>query len=1610
MAANTDNTQINSFYKGMNSDLSYSMIQDGQYVRGENVRVTGLNQVGEANLTNGVGEIRPIEGVKITESNIQPTKILATGSIRDIGVIVYQDSVDNIWKVGVFKNGHPDDIQVIFNSEEEPQTDKFSIVLHHEIEDLDKLYIADGINPILLVLIKWNGEYFVGQTRKEAESYPKYIYNPLQFAGLVDGQLKSGVVQYAYRLYSKYSIATDMSPTTNLIPIVNKDTLEGYKKDYTSNCGVELFAEFNTKYDFLERIQIYRIHYHENGQLPIISMIYDDYIEKIVFDNPSYHHNTDPNGSVYYIHFIDRGTTELGQISLEEFNSMSGVHIIPKVIENKNDYLFAAQIKDVASDVFNDITNEKLGITIEEVYATLVGDASLSYQEQGAYPGWGRHNTIKRKIEGENWNIFDYSLPDNVENTFEGYKDPSIKYNPTYSNPSVSYYLKSLRRGETYRYGIVLYDISGNSSGAIHICDYTVKDTSTFSGYGGSKYELRVHPVGLRFHINWLPENCVAYEIVRCRRTFADMHNISQGVISKPLKKYRWVNETEGCVSNYPYTPSGFITMQNIRYTGNHIDGHRPQDDQHSIQADNFDESNIVQFVSPEVVYSPDQFKAWMKNVDYKLETKDLLYNDCGYQVNGWYIAAVNNAAIRFTQYGNSQELTISAWPDCYWGRVFYKYRYTKTAEDTNDEAWNWEYVPPTDQIINETLVQRTTEGQNRSYPTAKNIKQKSYTYIKLYNIREIDNKTFNITASMVANDLQWNDIFESTTSDNVVVNKYEDFTQNIGTEEFNNVILGAYYGSNIATKKDAVDNDNVYFNTGENRIELSTNPADGSFNSDDRVFAAAGGRTAVLQLSEPIARENIATTDPSYMYTYLCNIQKDCTPYGGEPSKTDVYYSHGQYFKADQKDGIVFDGDTYILPLEYVSMHKIYFPTAWDTVPSHMIAYSIPVETSINMSYADGDEISKEYTSNGNVTNVQTEPSNVYGVYSQDEPLYSYNTVYSTDTTARLFAPAEDEEDTNAQKSIDYRVMHSNIKSNGEYIDSWLKYQPANYIDVESKYGQITHLRNFHNKLLFWQEQATGLLSVNERVQISDDNNLPLILGTGGVLDRYDYLDDTAGMKKEQYCDAMSDTTLYWYDDDNNEMRAYADGSGIVQLNKVYGTQNLMHEYDDDNTPWMFYDKKYNEAVLDLSNNPKWSIAYNEQVKAFTSLYNVGFDGAVTFKDGIYLLNTNPVQKVTTKTVTKTISYDEENQVVENVVEEIPVTTTIKPTDLGLSVKWADRYLYAPDDKSYGTYVGWGDITGELKVEGYQNYGPQIATNISGDPKYDIATYVLGDGWRLPTREEYNELVTSQDLTWTYDANALMYTVTAKNGNKILLPASASRNYQGILPTGWGSDRQSCQFWLGDSKGAQMANSAHIGSLTSKKQWAYEAFSDKSQHKLIRPVFDGEYTQQYTTVVKPVTSTQKVTRTETVEEIVDVVEGANLQLGKWNEGDVTNFDGKIKSRLQYVVNKNPLTTKVFDNQEIISDYHNNLWTDHSYFTSLHKYNFKSDLNESDDVYHLMMTTREGNYRYAVPRAKYQTWGNRIRGKYMLCTIESAAPEVEASIKYIITKFRTSWS
>jgi hypothetical protein len=48
--------------------------------------------------------------------------------------------------------------------------------------------------------------------------------------------------------------------------------------------------------------------------------------------------------------------------------------------------------------------------------------------------------------------------------------------------------------------------------------------------------------------------------------------------------------------------------------------------------------------------------------------------------------------------------------------------------------------------------------------------------------------------------------------------------------------------------------------------------------------------------------------------------------------------------------------------------------------------------------------------------------------------------------------------------------------------------------------------MKLFKDRLIFWQENATGMLAVNERVVLNDQNDAQVVLGTGGVLERYDY------------------------------------------------------------------------------------------------------------------------------------------------------------------------------------------------------------------------------------------------------------------------------------------------------------------------------------------------------------------------------------------------------------------------------------------------------------------------------------------------------------------------
>lgn len=114
---------------------------------------------------------------------------------------------------------------------------------------------------------------------------------------------------------------------------------------------------------------------------------------------------------------------------------------------------------------------------------------------------------------------------------------------------------------------------------------------------------------------------------------------------------------------------------------------------------------------------------------------------------------------------------------------------------------------------------------------------------------------------------------------------------------------------------------------------------------------------------------------------------------------------------------------------------------------------------------------------------------------------------------------------------------------------------------------------------------------------------------------------------------------------------------------------------------------------------------------------------------------------------------------------------------DLGLpsGLKWATVNLGSDAVDQDGDYYAWGEVTKYLdkKLEKNKMYGTESG-DISGSATHDAATAEWGGTWRIPTEEEFYELIDNCTFEWTTIGRRIGMKVTSKsNGNYIFLPAS---------------------------------------------------------------------------------------------------------------------------------------------------------------------------------------------------------------------------------------------
>ena len=111
-----------------------------------------------------------------------------------------------------------------------------------------------------------------------------------------------------------------------------------------------------------------------------------------------------------------------------------------------------------------------------------------------------------------------------------------------------------------------------------------------------------------------------------------------------------------------------------------------------------------------------------------------------------------------------------------------------------------------------------------------------------------------------------------------------------------------------------------------------------------------------------------------------------------------------------------------------------------------------------------------------------------------------------------------------------------------------------------------------------------------------------------------------------------------------------------------------------------------------------------------------------------------------------------------------------VEAVDLGLSVKWANMNVGAKKESGFGTYFAWG----ETKPKEYYSLGTYAWSKGDSNfllkycvndkvikllPTDDAAHINWGGKWRMPTVEEFDELVDPAKCTWEWTTRKLPLT-----------------------------------------------------------------------------------------------------------------------------------------------------------------------------------------------------------------------------------------------------------
>lgn len=1604
MATEQNNTRINTFTDGMNTDVAYDSMKNSQYIYAINLRPYTTSKINGPQDIAAYGKYGVLTPVYHTDNitfndvytkytgiiDTEPSTISKIITSGDINILIYiYEGLIYLYKISI-----PDEREIstaykynreflCFINTGISDLKNISAVLQYETDRVTNLYLADGKHKIMIINVV-DTDYIKSLRDANGKINIDYIsqnmYFPkkaVKYRAITSGQLKTSQVQYTYRFYKKHGVTSKLAPLSRKFQVINpsRDTEIGCSEDSITSIGLQLQIDINENISQFDRIQVYRIQYVKPNQNADIDLIYDGGFE------------ANKGQEEWSIQIIDNGRKTLQTLTIQEFSQIHGQDIIPKLLEQNQGYLFAGNIKDTTifqlsrddlkkfwvfqftkdvengnhkcycfvdknltedqsvsdpnsipgeqtyigtiSWLMNAFNNPKNSKAYNTDYVNPYSDINHTRYHNYTDSMYDYYGYIGGSGDCISWRLVATELEDGKNNQNASYyfkltngkpvvtseyvsaSTNTVKNakeiltyngfptaNPTHNDAVTSSCIKSLKRGEVYRYGIVLYKEDGTRSDVIWIGDIRIPgpDVIPLTNGENGTYQIGIEFVEEASFFTFAETNHICgYEIVRCQRTNEYSRSLQQVVISSTVRQ----KMIDGYYS--PYYPTGFI-ISNPQYIGytpyealySGIEGApiKKETQWPEEMTSGASDNRLYQIYCPEIQTYVDDVLNKLKVNQISLTPALYLYSSINYNVT-------NDDIIRFTTdnaYDPSTYKQIEKSNEAQRNRIFSLSfvpliaesvnkdgKYTDTSIDTSNYTFG-EYTNLNYKILSYSKDDKSNKTNKLRYlKSASTVYSRRFfrrtgenKYAKDLNPRVFDNRVdvdnvyytretdFNlnqynyykpIQAISSVKMLNWEDGF----SNHIIsggkvenaVKKYKSYIKNISTSNYLNWVCGNKYNIPVGTSNEygwteIPWNNVVEFTNGSNANVHRTR----TYPSIGPIGPAA--RCLIIQLSNDRQELKKDLLVGSYEEHKLND--NGIGYYDDVISKIELNNIFGEVLTTNR---IKQEDKGHVL----IKSH---------TKPSSSIDYKDPEEVSkLNsypgtllceithpaIHYSGKDEFSKQYdTYYGfgdykEIKNDNNAPKSIY-VFTGD----TYTQIYEIEGMYKAYDFNDDKSSLQSMQTIHYIPMESTIN---QYFDYGMNYRNTSNANLQSEAGEIkgvsTQDRPVHQYNLIYSDNGTSnniyspqsvIQSQNtysQRICYSQMKTNGELLNNWNIFKPVDYIDVNPVYGELTDMFTVQDTLYFWQNKGfgklsvNERSLVKDENSNLIQL----GQGSVLQRYDYLSTKFGMRDQDM--CKINVDNDIYWFDHRNRCIAAYKAVNAGNGRASMQVIDFTEKTNVKTLMKNCDITYTPTIEYDPNND--ELLFNNVTLNNTGKDTD--------------------GSYT--------------------LAFNC----KFDIA----------------------QSL---YDINGCVNTIY---NNKT--------NQDNIIYINTNEQGQICNSQLSNTK---------------------------------------NNTSRY--------------------------------------------------YLKFIVNPNTSVTKVFDNQQIVYPhmYYNTYGNTSSRFNNA--INFSTDLSKANTLNtneKNSYTDREGNVCFSIPRCSNNNI-QRLRGKWMIESIMNNDPESYSSISHIITKFRQSYN